>query len=138
MDTVIFVDWENLRYEIQKIQRDPKQEDFNSTTVDYNNALHVMALVRSFLLEEEKLKKVFFYTAKPIEDDGNEEYAKNSARILRFLDDIVRLPFVATRLGISKYRGVDPNGRPIIVQKQVDMLIGLDVAHVVYLSLIHI
>ncbi len=109
---------------------------FNEDTMDYNNAYHVIALIHSFLLKEEKLKKIFFYTAKPIEEKflekGKEEYNEKISYVLKFLDDIVRLPFVATRLGVSKYRGLDSNGHPIIIQKQVDMLIGLDIAHIVY------
>lgn len=136
MDTVVFVDWENLRHEIKKIHKDSQYSSFNETTMDYNNAYHVMALIHSFLIKEEKLKKIFFYTAKPIGekflDKNKDEYNKKTAQIVQFLDDIVRLPFVATRLGVSKFRGYDSNGYPIILQKQVDMLIGLDIAHIVY------
>ncbi|STQ85712.1 NYN domain-containing protein [Helicobacter muridarum] len=136
MDTVIFVDWENLRHEIKKIHRDQQYTSFNEVTMDYNNAYHVIALIHSFLLKEERLKKIFFYTAKPLEEKllekNKEEHNKKVAQITQFLDDIVRLPFVATRLGVSKFRGIDSHGHPIIIQKQVDMLIGLDIAHIVY------
>lgn len=125
MNTVIFVDWENLRHEIEKIKKDGYFKDFNT-----QNAYHVVALFHCFLLNEEKLKKILFYTAKPLESDKlDSEKFKES---VKFLDEIVLLPYVATRLGISKFRGYDNFGKPIIIQKQVDMLIGLDIAHIVY------
>lgn len=134
VDTIVFVDWENLRHEIKNIQKDSKVKDFHEANFNYNNAYHIMALLHSFFLKEEQLKKIFFYTAKPLEidkiqTDKDEEYY---IKATKFLDDIVKLPYVATRLGISKFRGYDSNGRPIIIQKQVDMLLGLDIAHVVY------
>lgn len=137
MKLTVFVDWENLRHEIEKIHRDEAFPQFNENVIDCANAYHIMALIHSFLLKEEELKKIFFYTAKPLESDKinvekDEEYQLRLTKFTKFLDDIAKLPFVATRLGISKFRGFDSNNRPIIIQKQVDMLIGLDIAHIVY------
>ncbi|PAF50242.1 hypothetical protein BKH43_04875 [Helicobacter sp. 13S00401-1] len=134
---VIFIDWENLRKEIEKIQKDKKCMHFNKTTLNYNNATHIMALIYSFIEKDDDLQKIFFYTAPPIDMDDNmsasveikpriPQYAKE------FLDNIVKQPYVASRLGISKFRGFDEGGKPIFIQKQVDMLLGLDIAHVVY------
>ncbi len=137
MNTIIFVDWENLRHEIKNIQKDSQFPNFNEVSMNYNNAYHVLALIHSFLLKEEILKKIFFYTAKPLEFDKthqnkDDDYQSKITQTIKFLDDIAELPYVATRLGISKFRGYDLNNRPIIIQKQVDMLIGLDIAHIVY------
>ncbi len=137
MNTIVFVDWENLRHEINNIQKDSQFPDFNESNINCNNAYHMLALIHSFLLKEERLKKIFFYTAKPLESDKinsyrDDDYQTKSAQILKFLDDIEMMPYIATRLGISKFRGYDSNNRPIIIQKQVDMLIGLDIAHIVY------
>lgn len=130
MNIVIFVDWENLRYEIDKINSKPNIFSNFST----QNAYHVMALLHCFLLKDERLKKILFYTAKPLEMDKDSDKFKieKYTQSLKFLDEMAMLPYVATRLGVSKFRGYDNDGKAIIIQKQVDMLIGLDIAHIVY------
>ena len=61
MKLTVFVDWENLRHEIEKIHRDEAFPQFNENVIDCANAYHIMALIHSFLLKEEELKKIFFY-----------------------------------------------------------------------------
>lgn len=130
---VIYVDWENLRFDIESIQKNNKYPHFNKQTMNYNNIEHIMNLIHAFINSDEKLKKIFFYTANPAKDEILEENLdKKWENVTTFLDEIVQQPYVATRLGVSRFRGYDSNRNPIYVQKQVDTMLGLDIAHVVY------
>lgn len=106
-------------------------------------------------LENHRLHRVYFYDAKPLEDEvtkplGAEKIdlsKQPTVTINRELhDNLVKLPFVALRLGELVYRGWKPKKgiltergatsvtlnsgslQPDIQQKGVDMRIGLDIA----------
>ncbi|MDY5466176.1 MAG: NYN domain-containing protein [Campylobacter sp.] len=147
----IFVDWDNLRKDIAKIQNYSKYTDKQSIidfqkNFDYNNSSHIIKLIEAFLENDEEIYRIFFYTAKPknideIPDVYKTEQEKNYYRkyeekINDFLDRIAIEPYIALRLGIIKYGDkLLSNGRLDAKQKQVDMLIGLDIAHVSYQKL---
>ncbi|BCZ18867.1 hypothetical protein NHP190012_05090 [Helicobacter sp. NHP19-012] len=144
MRIAVFVDWENLGRDVIHVQ-DSCQE-FKSA-FDYNKCSHVMTLIHAFLNPDEKLYRVFFYTATPLSIDGKKEskrlagfsgYLKNhqeaffkmkqrSDQIKKFITEISFEKFVALRLGSLQLRGVNHNGLDVI-QKQVDILLGLDIA----------
>ncbi len=142
----IFVDWDNLRYLLQKIKRN-NRDDIND--FDFNNPSHLTVLFQSFLEKDESFYRIFFYTAKPLTDDeikkqlknrdqkrAFESYKENRQNSIydiatAFLDRLIREPYVALRCGMLKVRGIK-NGRPEIVQKQVDMLMGLDISEVAF------
>ncbi|GHR68827.1 hypothetical protein JP0104_10390 [Helicobacter pylori] len=50
-NTIILVDWENFR-------RDIKQ----TKCVNYNIALDVIVTIRAFLLDDERISRIYFYT----------------------------------------------------------------------------
>ena len=54
------------------------------------------------------------------------------------MDKISVEKLIAVRKGKLKFRGMLPNNKPDLVQKQVDMLIGLDIAHLSYNKLVDI
>lgn len=115
MKIAVFVDWENLRKDIENIQRNHKEfkEKFN-----YNNAKQVANLIKSFIEEDEKLYRVFFYTAQP-------------------LDLTIRQRNSHFKwLGELQLQGKDDRNKLIISQKQVDMLLGLDISHIAYNKLV--
>ena len=154
----IFVDWDNLRKDIAKIQNYSKHTNEQSIidfqkTFDYNNSLHIIKLIEAFLENDEEIYRIFFYTAKPkpIEEILNickeftqkeypkeyESYVKYVSRINKFLETMGIEPNVAMRLGVVKCNEqLDKNNKFIFGQKQVDMLIGLDIAHVSYQKLV--
>ena len=152
----IFVDWDNLRKDILVTQKYNKNFNFNIDTqygFDYNNSKHVVSFLKSFLEKDEKIYRIFFYTAKPkpIEEILNickeftqekypkeyESYIKYVSRINTFLETMGIEPNVAMRLGVVKCNEqLDKNNKFIFGQKQVDMLIGLDIAHVSYQKLV--
>ena len=81
--------------------------------VDFCNACVFNDFVEDRLQE---LYRIFFYTAKPLED-----HIKRT-EILNFLNVLESLDHTALRLGKLVRRGNE------IVQKQVDMLLGIDMA----------
>jgi uncharacterized LabA/DUF88 family protein len=54
------------------------------------------------------------------------EMAKN------FQENLMKSDFFSLRLGQQRCQNIEANGRPNLVQKQVDMLIGLDISHVAF------
>ncbi|GAA8368424.1 hypothetical protein HpDR4_10950 [Helicobacter pylori] len=54
-NTIILVDWENFR-------RDIKQ----TKCVNYNIALDVIVTIRAFLLDDEWISRIYFYTTHPL------------------------------------------------------------------------
>lgn len=149
----VFVDWENLRKDIENIQRIHKEfkEKF-----DYNNAKQVANLIKSFIEEDEKLYRIFFYTARPLDltvrhrnnnlewldkyiqnnKEQSEKMNKIANNIQKFIKDISFEEYFALRLGELQLQGKDDKDRLIISQKQVDMLLGLDISHISYNKLV--
>ncbi|MCK9490740.1 MAG: NYN domain-containing protein [Sulfurimonas sp.] len=148
-----FVDWDNLRRIIQNIKNRARRTSTPFDSFDFNNPKHISKLFKVFLDEEkEEYYRIFFYTAKPLKDNeikdqlrsegkkrSYQEYLDNIGvedRIYNlaknFLDEMVNEDFIALRTGKMQVRGVHNDGRPDIVQKQVDMLIGLDISEVSY------
>ena len=151
----IFVDWENLRQDISSIQKNNRDfREFN-----YNNVKHLSSLFQAFIDEDEEIYRIFFYTAPPKtsqdilnsfrndndkqnyqeyldRDNNNQNFQNIYSTSKKLINDISKEPYVATRLGELKISGILTNGKPIISQKQVDMLLGLDIAHVSYNKLV--
>lgn len=150
----IFVDWENLRLEIQHFQKNHKlrgQVQFN-----YNNVDNITSLINKAVEEGEEIYRIFFYTAEPLsleeECKKHQHFQKNlqdfknnnaikynkmenlRGTILKFLQEISFQNYFALRLGELKLHGFADN-KPIIQQKQVDMLLGLDISHIAYQKL---
>lgn len=150
----IFIDWENLRQDIQNIQQLNKQF---RTKFNFNNVEQVTQLIHKFVEVDEEIYRIFFYTAEPLDlqnkfirtqhqwlDDyiqRNQGHYDTMVRINRqtkqFLKDISFKEYFALRLGELKLQGVNTsNDKLIITQKQVDMLLGLDISHIAYNKLV--
>ncbi|GAA8391874.1 NYN domain-containing protein [Helicobacter pylori] len=66
IETMIFVDWENLLTDLRAIQKNPKTDKrFKEPDFSFNNPKQLLALIRSFLEPEEKLKQIYFYASEP-------------------------------------------------------------------------
>lgn len=133
-----FIDWENVRKQILTSSK-------GKPLLDYNNPALLNQFVRSFLDEEERLYRIFLYTSRPVPSITYEgktydltsklAFKKSTA----FIDLIGNEELFAVRLGKLKVRDVSiENGEPKFtpIQKQVDMLLGLDIAHLSYLRLV--
>ncbi|MBX7490220.1 NYN domain-containing protein [Helicobacter turcicus] len=152
----IFIDWENLRLDIHNIQRTHKER--KNITFNYNDVSNISFLIKQFIDANEEISKIFFYTALPLsEEEINKEldrykkknpeifkkfleYKKDKSRSMKeirqkihyFIKHIAFEDYFAVRLGELKVSGFDDSGKPIINQKQVDMLLGLDISHIAY------
>jgi len=139
--TAIIVDWENVR---KRIFENPQLRK-TGCKIDYN--LRVKDLPKFFLtfLDQEELPyRIFIYTAEPFRDtiskpDGSiVDFSKEPVVLKagKFIKDISLCDLTAIRKGRLAFRGWDSHGKPIFVQKKVDMLIGLDIAHLAYKRLV--
>jgi uncharacterized LabA/DUF88 family protein len=112
--TAIFVDFENLRQNVFEKARKQKKHFFNYNT----NPKLVVEFCKSIIEPDETIYRIFFYTARP--SSTHPKYKT----INTFLDELEILDHVALRQGKLVKRG------ETYVQKQVDMLLGLDIADV--------
>lgn len=146
-----FVDWDNLRKIIQKVKNKSRHAVTPFKEFDFNNPAHISQLFQMFLKPNEEYYRIFFYTAKPLKDadimsqlrkaadiTAYENYLKSVGEADKiyniantFLREMVKENYIALRMGKMQVRGMH-NGKPDIVQKQVDMLIGLDISEVSY------
>ena len=149
----VLIDGGFLKKRVRRWIRESKksEDDAHSLVLEFTRAISEYPLLREYLLY-----RVFFYDGKPIETkktkplDGGiidfkdtEEFHKNK----ELLKQLGNIPYVASRLGETKFRGwkIKPNKlktkpeiskivvkaddlRPQILQKGVDMRIGLDIA----------
>jgi uncharacterized LabA/DUF88 family protein len=156
--TAILVDWENLRREIEVLQRQNRVTGF-----DYNNPDHLVCLFHSFLdYEEEELYRIFFYTSPPFHPEefwrlGYEKCGKRQDLQEKFtlyfekhlnsiegayeksshlLSELAIQDYLALRKGTLKIAEILDNGRPVFAQKQVDMLMGIDIAQISLMKLV--
>ena len=140
----VFVDWDNIRFLLQKIKHNNEISSF-----DYNKPKHLTKLFQSFIDNNETIYRIFFYTANPLTDDEIEAQLKSKDKkaflkykeqrkrsiydiATEFLNELIKEPYIALRCGVLKVRGIKQNGAPDIVQKQVDMLMGLDISEVTF------
>ncbi|MFW2235957.1 NYN domain-containing protein [Aliarcobacter butzleri] len=147
----IFVDWDNLRCEIKKAKTNQKRTTEKIVKFNFNNSKHIAKIFSYCLNSDEEFYRIFFYTAKPITDNEIRAMLKKTSDIAAFdaylktrnpdhiynisktfLDSMIKEDFIALRKGKMQVRGIKTGGVPDIVQKQVDMLIGLDISEVSY------
>ena len=149
----VFIDWDNYRQELEVVTKKTSVTNFN-----YNKNKDLLSSIKYFINDsEEELYRIFIYTAPPlsqsdIEDELNrrkisqeiknnvkQKYNDNKAkydfiynRARKFIDTISLEEFVALRKGVLKISNVCEDGTISMNQKQVDMLIGLDIAQLSY------
>ncbi len=131
----VFVDWENIRIGIfEKAARHP------STQVNYNDENNIIKFICAFLdPKDEEIYRIFFYLTDPYGDKiKGVDYSKTQTYInaTSLIDRLGICDHIAIRKGTLVVRGFDSKKKPIFQQKKVDMLLGLDVAHVSYGKLV--
>ncbi|AEH45825.1 hypothetical protein Thein_1971 [Thermodesulfatator indicus DSM 15286] len=154
----IVVDWENIRYKVfanPKLKSPNPSERFSYNA--YTERLPVFLL--NFLEPNEIPYRIFIYASKPFEQElrlpshirlsPEEKKSKENEINLRikrnrqtyenFLKRLGKCSLIALRLGKTVFRGwkvEKDNYKPDLVQKKVDMLMGLDIAHLAYKRLV--
>lgn len=127
----IFVDWENVRKSVfeEAYKRTGKK-------IDYNDVENALKLFLSFVdSSEEEIYRIFVYLCDPYGGVINGRDYKTTpvyALASKFIEDIQVKDHIAVRKGKLAFRGLDISNKPIFAQKQVDMLIGLDIAHIAF------
>ncbi|MFA7576718.1 MAG: NYN domain-containing protein, partial [Candidatus Muiribacteriota bacterium] len=152
-----FIDWENFKQDVYAVQKSTGFRVFN-----FNDPSALVRLFKGFLEPDEKIYRIFFYTSFPFNPtelyksvterktlseyqinrfktyfESNEKemkqfYDENS----NFLNKLSYEEHIALRVGDLKINGFNYDGSVIFVQKQVDMILGLDIAHVSYRQLV--
>ena len=75
------------------------------------------------------LLRTYYYDCLPWRDAASgEEDNQRYFNTLKFFDALRRIPRFDVREGRLQKFGVQPNGQPIVRQKAVDLLLGMDVA----------
>lgn len=93
---------------------------------------------------DEEIYRIFIYLSEPLKEVNyrgkDYDFSTNAAYKMhvKFIENMQVQDHVALRKGKLKFRGFkDKSQKQIdVVQKQVDMLIGLDIAHVSYNKLV--
>lgn len=136
----ILIDWENIRKQIFEVAKDPLKL---GKYVNYNQVDNVITFARAFVERDEEIYRIFFYLAKPLDkvswngqliDFSTSPVYNNS---VRFIENIAQKDLVAIREGKLKFRGYKgAPPRPDFIQKQADMLIGLDISQISFNRLV--
>ena len=96
------------------------ESEFNRVRVDYGQLAQKLA-------GDDSILRTYYYhcppymPARPLEEDLRRAEAKE-----RFFSALTTLPRFQVRLGKLTYRGQDEQGRPIFLQKLVDIMLGVD------------
>jgi uncharacterized LabA/DUF88 family protein len=82
---------------------------------------------------ETKLYRAFYYNCLPWQPpvptpESQEEFGKMQS----FFYTIGKIPRLTVRQGKLQFKGYDANGKPILNQKRVDLMLGLDIATMVF------
>lgn len=96
------------------------EQEFNRTRVDFS-------LLAASLAHEDNILRTYYYHCPPYlsQPPTEEELCRSDAKE-RFFQALNSLPRFQVRLGRLLYRGTDGQGRPIFVQKLVDIMLGVD------------
>ena len=135
----ILIDWENIRKQVFEVARKPSSLN---KFVNYNDVDNVLNFAKAFIGSDEEIYRIFIYLSRPLEKtiwkgrevDFSHEPAYQFG--VRFIENISPKDLVAVRKGKLQYRGPRQNGNPDFVQKQVDMLMGLDISHLSFYHLV--
>jgi len=129
----IFVDWENIKY---SIFQNRKLLSKDTPKFDYNRYPHFLPhFFTSFLENNEEVYRIFFYATLPFKGTiHGKDYSKEPIvkTVESFLNQLAICDLIALRKGELVPRIFKENGKIDFVQKKIDMLIGLDIAHVTY------
>jgi uncharacterized LabA/DUF88 family protein len=108
--------------------------------VSYNNIDNVLKFINSFINKDsEEVYRIFVYLCEPYGGKvGGVDYktTKVYEHSTSFIEKLQSRDLVAIRKGTLVLKGTDKDNKGIFAQKQVDMLLGLDIAHVSYNKLV--
>ena len=96
--------------------------------VRYSNASVDYQAFSALLSDGCPLLRTYYYNCMPYKDASKPtpEQIERFANMQRFIDKLRNLDRYDVRLGKLEYRGENDSGKPIFVQKRVDILLGCD------------
>lgn len=94
--------------------------EFNRTRIDFGK------LSKQVNGKGELLRTYYYHCPPHVSAVPTEEEKARAESKDRFFAALSRLPRFQTRLGKLVYRGEDRDGRPIFIQKLVDIMLGVD------------
>lgn len=106
------------------------RDEFKSTRIDYEKLVLELS-------KEKQLLRAYYYTCLPWQSNPvTEDESKRFSSAQKFHNYLKRIPNFEVRLGRLAYRGQDSNNRPILEQKQVDIMLAIDILRLSYRSAI--
>lgn len=113
MDRVaIFIDGAYLDFGLR--------DQFDMARIDYG-------MLAEELSGEKELLRTYYYHCLPYQSDPpTKDEAERFGRMQAFVNQLERLQRFRVRLGKLAFRGCRDDGRPIFVQKRVDIMLGVD------------
>lgn len=98
------------------------QRDHGSARIDMAKLVHKAA-------GPDELLRAYYYHCMPYQSDPpTPDEQKRFGAKHRFITALNRIPRFQVRLGKLKLEGKTADGKPIFVQKRVDMMLGVDMA----------
>jgi uncharacterized LabA/DUF88 family protein len=94
--------------------------EFRRTRIDFGH------LAEQVSGDGEILRTYYYHCPPHMSAVPTEEERARAESKERFFSALARLPRFQTRLGKLVYRGEDRDGRPIFIQKLVDIMLGVD------------
>ena len=110
--TAIFIDGTYLNKLLER--------EFGRARIDYH-------LLAKHLAGDSEILRTYYYHCPPHQSSPpTEEEAARARSSEQFFTALRRLPRFEVRLGKLAYRGQDHDGRPIFIQKRVDIMLSVD------------
>ena len=120
--------------------RELSRKEFRRVTVDYGKlAGRIRDRIAGDTAEPLDILRTYYYDCPPFRSQQpTPEEVEQYDRYQRFADALSHLPRFEVRLGRLQLQGRRPDGSPILRQKQVDLLLGLDLAQLSGKQLSHV
>ncbi|WP_423792146.1 NYN domain-containing protein [Methanocaldococcus indicus] len=129
----ILVDWENLKNTLIDCR---KELNRSKNDISVFSASKLLKLIKRIINPDEEIFRIYVYLSEPLREAkcGKEiycieqdEHGRNLyLETINFINDLKAEDYVLIRKGKTVFRGFNRNNKPIFIQKQVDLLIGLD------------
>jgi uncharacterized LabA/DUF88 family protein len=108
----IFIDGAYLAYGLK--------DEFNEAKIDFSKFARELAAGKDML-------RTYYYHCLPYQSDPpTHEESERFGKMQSFISRLERLPRFTVRLGKLARRGRKEDGSPILIQKRVDIMLGVD------------
>ena len=96
--------------------------DHDKASVDYGHLANAM-------IGDDELLRTYYYDCLPYQSNPpTQDEAQRYSNRRRFFHALSLIPRFEVRLGKLAYRGLGEDGKPIFLQKRVDLMLGVDMA----------